>query len=87
MKTQNKTQEIKKSLLKTISTEKGNESMESEDEISLDSDEEVFFIQSFTLLLKFITIYFWHQASTCICSKRIKTRLEHPSGATEKIRQ
>jgi len=87
MKTQNKTQEIKKSLLKTISTEKGNESMESEDEISLDSDEEVFFIQSFTLLLKFITIYFWHQASTCICSKRTKTRIEHSNGTSKKTGQ
>ena len=44
MKTQSKTQEIKKSLLKTINTEKGNESMESEDEMSLDSDEEVFLL-------------------------------------------
>lgn len=43
MKTQSKTQEVKKSLLKTVNTEKVNESMDSdEDEMSLDSDEEVF---------------------------------------------
>jgi len=62
MKTQSKTQEIKKSLLKTINTEKGNESMESEDEISLDSDEEVFLLH-FSAFISCILSYFLFEFS------------------------